>query len=60
MAEEKKPEEEQKKSYIVSDKEPGLLDSFGTFPVWMLKIIQLVTPHSLISKTPPEKKKFRL
>ena len=53
MAEEKKPEEEQKKSYIVSDKEPGLLDSFGTFPVWMLKIIQLVTPHSLISKTPP-------
>ncbi len=61
MAEEVKPKEkEQTESPMVSAEEPGLLDSFGTFPVWMLKIIQLITPNSLISKTPPEKKKYRL
>lgn len=61
MAEEVKLEEkEQTKPAPVSVEEPGLLDSFGTFPVWMLKLIQLITPNSLISKTPPEKKKYRL
>jgi hypothetical protein len=61
MAEEVKSEEkEQTQSAPVSAEEPGLLDSFGTFPVWMLKIIQLITPNSLISKNPPEKKKYRL
>ena len=60
MAEEVKSEQEQKKTTPVSVEEPGLLDNFGTFPVWMLKIIQLITPSSLISKTPPEKKKYRL
>ena len=61
MAEEVKLEEkEQTQSTPASAEEPGLLDSFGTFPVWMLKIIQLITPNSLISKNPPEKKKYRL
>ncbi|MFQ5450522.1 MAG: hypothetical protein ACE5E9_07815 [Nitrospinaceae bacterium] len=40
--------------------EPGLFDSIGSFPVWLLKIIDALTPSSLISKTPPEKKKIRL
>jgi|SaaInlStandDraft_7_1057024.scaffolds.fasta_scaffold432383_1 hypothetical protein len=50
----------QSESTKVSAEEPGILDSFGSFPVWMLKIIQLITPNSLISKNPPEKKKYRL
>jgi len=40
--------------------EPGLMESYGSFPVWLLKIIQLVTPSFLISKTPPKKKKLRI
>ncbi len=40
--------------------EPGLFDSVGTFPVWLLKIINALTPDALISKTPPPKKKVRL
>lgn len=40
--------------------EPGLFDSVGSFPVWLLKIINALTPDSLISKTPPPKKKVRL
>jgi hypothetical protein len=61
MAEEVKSEEKEKtQSPSVSVEEPGILDSFGSFPVWMLKIIQLITPNSLISKNPPEKKKYRL
>ncbi len=39
--------------------EPGLLDTVGSFPVWLLKIIQFFTPESLITKTPPPKKKIR-
>jgi hypothetical protein len=35
-------------------KEPGLFDSIGSFPVWMLKIIHFITPDCLIKKTPPE------
>ncbi len=39
--------------------EPGLFDYFGSFPVWMLKIIQLITPDFLIKKpkqdNPPKK-----
>jgi hypothetical protein len=61
MAKEANTEEkEQVKPTLVSIEEPGILDSFGSFPVWMLKIIQLITPSSLISKNPPEKKKHRL
>lgn len=36
--------------------ELGLFDSYGSFPVWMLKIIGLVTPSFLINKPPPPKK----
>jgi len=39
--------------------EPGLAESYGSFPVWLLKIIDFFTPESLISKSPPEKKKIR-
>ena len=36
--------------------EPGLLESYGSFPVWMLKIIQSVTPDFLVEKKPKDKK----
>ena len=36
--------------------DPGLMDSIGSFPVWMLKIIDIITPDFLIKKTPPPKK----
>jgi len=40
--------------------EPGILDHYGSFPVWMLRLIQLITPSFLISKTPPKKKDYRI
>ncbi len=40
--------------------EPRLFDSIGSFPVWLLKIIEALTPDSLISKTPPKKKTPRI
>jgi hypothetical protein len=40
--------------------EPGILESYGSFPVWMLRLIQLITPSFLISKTPPKKKDYRI
>ena len=40
--------------------DPGLLESHGSFPVWLLKLIHLITPGILISKTPPKKKKLRI
>ena len=39
---------------------PGILESYGSFPVWMLRLIQLVTPSFLVSKTPPKKKDYRI
>ena len=36
--------------------DPGLMESIGSFPVWMLKIIDVITPDFLIKKTPPRKK----
>ena len=36
--------------------DPGFMESIGSFPVWMLKIIDAVTPDFLIKKTPPRKK----
>ena len=42
------------------NREPGLFDTIGSFPVWLLRIIEALTPASLIRKTPPEKKKLRL
>ena len=41
-------------------KELGLFEYLGTFPVWMIRIIQALTPNSLISKTPPKKKNPRI
>jgi len=38
--------------------EPGLLESYGSFPVWILKLIQAVTPDFLISKSPAPKRKL--
>ena len=40
----------------VSGKDPGIMESIGSFPVWMLKIIDVITPDFLIKKTPPRKK----
>ena len=40
--------------------DPGLTESFGSFPVWILRVIQMITPDFLISKIPPEKKKTRI
>ena len=40
--------------------EPGILENYGSFPVWLLRLIQLVTPSFLISKTPPKKKDYRI
>ena len=37
--------------------DPALMESIGTFPVWMLKIIDLITPAFLIKKIPPRKYK---
>jgi len=39
--------------------ELGLLESYGSFPVWMLKLIHFMTPAFLIQKPPPEKKSPR-
>ena len=38
--------------------EPGLMESYGSFPVWTLKLINALTPEFLISKKPVEKKKL--
>lgn len=39
--------------------EPGLLESVGSFPCWMLKMIDAVTPDFLRTKEPP-KKNYRI
>ena len=38
--------------------EPGLMEWYGSFPVWSLKLIDAITPEFLISKEPVEKKKL--
>ncbi len=35
--------------------DPGILESVGTFPVWMLRAIDTVTPDFLRTKEPPRK-----
>lgn len=35
--------------------DPGLFESIGSFPVWLLKMIDVFTPDFLIKKTPPRK-----
>ena len=37
--------------------DPGFMESIGSFPVWMLKIIDVITPDFLIKKAPPQKNK---
>ena len=54
------PESQKNETPAPESAEPGILESYGSFPMWMLKIIQLVTPDFLISKTPPPKKKVRI
>ncbi|MEO2043216.1 MAG: hypothetical protein ABGX43_01325 [Nitrospinaceae bacterium] len=39
-------------------KEPGLWESYGSFPVWSLKLINAVTPDFLITKSPVPKRKL--
>ena len=54
-----KMEDNQKKQDIpqsVSKEDPGLMESIGTFPVWMLKVVDVITPDFLIKKSPPSKK----
>jgi hypothetical protein len=45
---------------LPQQKEPGLFETIGSFPVWLIRIIQALTPDSLISKTPPPKKNVRI
>jgi len=42
----------------VEKDEPGLMESYGSFPVWSLKLIDALTPEFLISKEPIEKRKL--
>ena len=42
-----------------SPPEPGLNESIGSFPVWMLKIIDLLTPEFLVEGTKANKDFFR-
>jgi hypothetical protein len=39
-------------------KEPALWESYGSFPVWMLKLISALTPGFLITKSPAPKRKL--
>ena len=53
-------EENQNKRGLPQDlsrEDPGFMESIGSFPVWMLKIIDIITPDFLIKKAPPQKKK---
>jgi len=52
--------DKEKNSFDISEhkKEPGLMESYGSFPVWSLKLIDAITPEFLISKEPVEKKKL--
>jgi hypothetical protein len=40
-------------------KEPGLMDYYGSFPVWLLKIIDLLTPSIFKKPAPPKEPKNR-
>ncbi|NIU43739.1 MAG: hypothetical protein GWN38_05555 [Nitrospinaceae bacterium] len=60
MAESPETTEGKRPSPSEESQDPGIMESYGSFPVWLLRLIQLVTPDFLISKTPPKKKKFRI
>ena len=52
-------EKEKKASENPEQKEePGMMESYGSFPVWSLKLIDALTPEFLISKEPIEKRKL--
>ena len=52
--------DKEKNSSDISEQkeEPGLMESYGSFPVWSLKLIDAITPEFLISKEPVEKNKL--
>lgn len=50
------PEKEIQENVSGKTEELGLFDSYGSFPVWALKLINIITPKFLIRKSPPEKK----
>jgi len=56
-----KPEfvEEEAAHMDPNKEDPAMMDSYGSFPVWLLRLINAVTPDSLISKK-PSKKKYRV
>ena len=60
MAESPETGKKQDKTPEPESTELGILENYGTFPVWMLRMIQMVTPDFLISKTPPKKKDYRI
>ena len=45
-----------KKEETTRVEDPGLTESYGSFPVWMLKIIDVLTPEILNQPPTPEKK----
>lgn len=45
---------------VHQQKELGLFETIGSFPVWLIRIIQALTPDSLIDKTPQKKKNTRI
>ena len=55
-----KMEENQNRQDVLKSarkEDPGFMESIGSFPVWMLKIIDVITPDFLIKKAPPQKNK---
>lgn len=54
---ENQPQKKPQRTALKED--PGLLDSIGSFPVWLLRIIDFFTPDIFISKTPQKKKNLR-
>ena len=52
--------DKEKNSSDISEQkdEPRLMESYGSFPVWSLKLSDALTPEFLISKYPVEKKKL--
>ncbi|MDH3256636.1 MAG: hypothetical protein OEM27_03375 [Nitrospinota bacterium] len=60
MAESPETKDGPEKTPKTEGREPGILENYGSFPVWLLRLIQLITPSSLISKTPPKKKDYRI
>jgi hypothetical protein len=60
MTESPETQDDPNKTPETDGREPGILENYGSFPVWLLRLIQLITPSSLISKTPPKKKDYRI